>query len=322
MGWDDTRPGRSVDLLPLLSELRIDGFSYSDIAVLARSHRILARLAQILRDVNVPHWRVGAGFEVCDSEVFKVIHAALRLVVNPRDDVAFARLRPALSLTETDYAGLRLFAAERGVSHWEELLIRRGGGPLGLIGRDALLSGIRPDQLVSEAIEILETPLGLNDYLSGVLSFWCNFCAGMTVESALRWFALRDSQDDQPTDDVVTLSTVHAAKGLEWPVVIVWGLNEGTFPSSQSLRTEDGVQEERRVCYVAFTRAKERLHVHYRRAEDQAPDGAFSLPSRFLGEAGLLDVSSISRPSEPERKKDEQANGGTDGGRAVGLDRR
>jgi superfamily I DNA/RNA helicase len=131
-------------------------------------------------------------------------------------------------------------------------------------------------------------------------NWWAWQSEGMSVSEALHWFALRDSQDDCTTGDRITLSTVHAAKGLEWPVVIVANLNEGEFPSSPSLNAktpeerEANVREERRLCYVAMTRAKQRLVLHYRRPEDQAqkPDArgrtrAVKLLSRFLSETGI-----------------------------------
>lgn len=294
-------PGRSATLKGLIIGVRrTGGFAYSDIAVLARNHRTLNRLGDILGEVDIPFHHVGTSFDVCKSEPFKVILAALKLVVNPRDDLAFARLRKVFGLSDAEYGGLRTIAAERGVSHWEEcqradLVIERRGV--------AFLRPLLDAEPGDDATALVNGIEGFidDDYPALVATFWMNHCSDMTVAQALQWFSLRDSQDDLAEGDVVTLSTVHAAKGLEWPVVIVWGLNEGTFPSSQSLKDDKAVQEERRVCYVAFTRAKEALYVHYRRAEDQSERGKIQLPSRFLSEAGLFapEPELVSQNDEP-----------------------
>lgn len=95
------------------------------------------------------------------------------------------------------------------------------------------------------------------------------------------------SSSASPADkNVVTLATIHAAKGLEWPCVFVFDCNEGTLPSSQSIPAM-GVNEERRLGYVMFTRASDRLVVHYRSAADQAQDRRISEPSRFISESGV-----------------------------------
>jgi DNA helicase-2/ATP-dependent DNA helicase PcrA len=112
----------------------------------------------------------------------------------------------------------------------------------------------------------------------------------MTVPEALQWYALqdKDNPDDPALGDVVTLCTVHAAKGLEWPAVVLVEVNEGSLPSSQAIREDADVPEERRVCYVGMTRAKEALIVHYRRPEDQDPTRKAQKPSRFLVDSLLL----------------------------------
>lgn len=268
----------------------VGGYAYSDIAVLARNHRTLKRLADVFTEAGIPHHRVGSGFDVTATEGFRTLLAALRLSVNPRDNLAFLTLLPAFGIDAAEYAAIRKDAAAGSRSHWKEY---RPALPTQIeqaIAAHRVTENRGAAANASEYAEFMAQLLwGSDTGTSQCVQFWTAHCTGMTVEEALRWFALRDSQDDLAVGNVVTLSTVHAAKGLEWPVVIVVGLNEGTFPSSQSLREDGGLEEERRVFYVGMARAKERLVVHYRRAEDQSQDRPISDPSRFLAEAGLME---------------------------------
>lgn len=272
-GRIDIETGRSIDIACVAVSMNRWSYAWSDIAVLARNHRTLRRLEEVFGEHDIPCHRVGSGFDITNTEEFKQLLAALRLCVNARDDLAFLRIYSQFGLSNADYTQLRKQAAEKGASHY--------------LAHD-------PDWGYRGHQELMETiDENANGYPDEVREFWQEHCSGMTVEEALRWYALRDSQDDLPDEDAdeVTLLTVHAAKGLEWPVVLLVGLNEGDLPSSQSLREEGGVEEERRVCYVAVTRAQERVICHYRRIEDQAEGRKVKPPSRFLGESGLMEMA-------------------------------
>lgn len=308
--YGDVTPfvGRSADIMNAINEIHADDglvarsdadeIPWGDIAVLTRRHRTLKRLSDIFTEAGIPHHRVGSGFDVCETGEFKLIHAALRLVVNPRDNLAFMRLFPEFGLSLAQYADVRRLAAEGGTSHWAAYQLE-DDEQLPKTGLSLEILAAKPEEPVGEVVTpfiasivkrrtdqgcILTAERELND----VYWFWQKHCANMSLAEALRWFALRDSQDDLATGDVVTLSTIHAAKGLEWPVVLIAEMNEGNLPSSQSLREEDGILEERRVAYVAMTRAKESLVLHFRRPCDQAVHKTrpASLPSRFLAESG------------------------------------
>jgi DNA helicase-2/ATP-dependent DNA helicase PcrA len=92
---------------------------------------------------------------------------------------------------------------------------------------------------------------------------------------------LTNLDEDREDRDQAQLLTIHAAKGLEWPVVFVGGLEEGTLPHERSLIDPAGIEEERRLCYVALTRAAERLYLSWASARVR---GRETKPSRFLGE--------------------------------------
>lgn len=299
VAWD--KCGRSVDIADAVmgehdrieirdhddSDVIATGFHWSEIAVLARKHKTLKHLAEVFEESRIPYHRVGAKFDVCDSEEFRALHAMLRLLVNPRDDMAFLRIRKLLGFTDQEYAELRALAAERGQSHFETY------DPCETLSIGATT--------LDAAIEIAFERLNLEDasVYAIIAAYWYE-CPTTTLTEALRWHALRDSQDDLPDDDVVTLCTVHAAKGLEWPVVFIAEMNEGNFPSSQSRKNPEELLEERRVMYVACTRAKNRLVFHWRRAEDQFLRGKQkpAAPSRFLAECGVSTAPALGESND------------------------
>jgi DNA helicase-2/ATP-dependent DNA helicase PcrA len=109
---------------------------------------------------------------------------------------------------------------------------------------------------------------------------------GQTVAEYLAWLATYDIQDEIKDEEApaISLMTIHAAKGLEWPVVIVSGCNEGILPSKQALGNGD-LEAERRLAYVAWTRAKDQLVLTVRPEIDD--QGRENPVSRFIGESGL-----------------------------------
>lgn len=271
--------GRTANIGGLIKTHDPDSFAYKDIAVLSRNNRDLARIGDQLEAMSVPYQRIGGAFDVCKTDEFKEVHAILRLIANPKDNTAFLRLYTLLGLSSAAYADIRSKAAADRISHWTAYLDRNG------------LDHFAKAAAAFSPVSSVESFFGSVVLDTG--NFWIRHCTGMTIRDALQWFAFRDSQDTLDNEaDVVTLSTIHSAKGLEWPVVLVVNMNEGTLPSAMALREDDGLEEERRVAYVAMTRAKEVLYLHYRRPEDQAQDRKIKKPSRFLVEAGF-DVSDL-----------------------------
>ena len=93
-----------------------------------------------------------------------------------------------------------------------------------------------------------------------------------------------DISEHKNSDDVVTLMTMHSAKGLEFPIVFLVGMEEGLFPHQNSFNEEDGIEEERRLCYVAITRAKERLYLSNAKSRMMYGQTNRNMPSRFIEE--------------------------------------
>lgn len=275
---------------------------WSDIIVLARTHRILKYISRSFAENKVPHHRVGDSFEICKTDEFKDIMAALRLCVNPYDELAFLRIYKDLGLGDQLYTALKAEAAGMGTSCL--IALTKLGSRNTTTLYDEIQKASEENSIRTNARSLAESfaaYFGTDNHRSAG-HFWARNCNRMSVASALRWFAFMDSQDDTVDGDLVTLSTIHAAKGLEYPVVIVADMNEGILPKSQAINSEseEDMEEERRVCYVAMTRAQDRLIMHYRRPQDQHLEGETktgkiytkkpALPSRFLKECEVMDA--------------------------------
>jgi len=293
-------PGRSEDVAGMAKSAHEDGgFGWGDIAVLGRSHRTLKRLENVFKEQAIPCVRIGALSDVCETDAFRDLHAAMRLVANEWDSIAFLRLRRYLFLNDpVSYAEIQRIAAEKSLSHWRAWFTKNEGcGRYGFVHAIGVLRpsdtttsmmAVGDPSVVGALVHYLAKMYGEGerlDDLERARDFWEKSVPNMMLHEALRWFVLKDIQDEiEATKDPhkVSLMTVHAAKGLEWPCVVVAGLNEGSFPSSRG-----DEEEERRLCYVAITRAKERLVLHYRRDCDQAEGRKTKPPSRFLSESGV-----------------------------------
>ena len=125
----------------------------------------------------------------------------------------------------------------------------------------------------------------------------------LSLEEFLQQIALQSGEGTEEEQDTVKLMTIHAAKGLEFPVVFLLGLTEGIFPSAKTIeeRKEEGLEEERRLCYVAITRAEK--HLFLMDSEGVSPKGIKKLYSRFLNEVGAENYRRIGKISEELREE-------------------
>ena len=128
-----------------------------------------------------------------------------------------------------------------------------------------------------------------NELVNSVREFDKNN-AGASVADYLQTVSLYSDTDDMNGDNAVTLATVHGAKGLEFPVVFVVGLEDGIFPSMRmNENSSNHIEEERRLMYVAVTRARKRLFLTYSKARFLYGETQYKIPSRFLSECGLVE---------------------------------
>jgi len=313
--WDEHEEANFV--AQRILTLRGDGFAWSDVAVFYRTNAQSRVVEDSLRRAAIPYLIVG-GVRFYERKEVKDLLAYLRLIVNPLDDVAFLRAvqEPGRGVGRTTLARLQEVAAREG----RPLLIQAasppsdvGGKPRrGLEGFAALIARLgeaRRGMALPTFIDHVLSASGYRDVLKGERSSEADArlenleeLIAAAEDFELTWVAREGSAPAEPLagfldqvalvsdvdelDDgarAVTLMTLHAAKGLEFPVVFVTGMEEGVFPHARSLDATADIEEERRLCYVGLTRARKRLFLSYalhRRLHGYEGGD----PSRFLSE--------------------------------------
>jgi DNA helicase-2/ATP-dependent DNA helicase PcrA len=240
-------------------------------------------LEDVLVRQGVPYQVIGGPRFYERAEVKDAI-AYLQVLDNPDDAVSLTRIanRPRRGIGNTSLARLEAFADAHGVSlfdalgHAEEAGL--GAAPLRCVqGLKRMLDSLR-------AAAELPVPELLERVLVGVTREYQATAAEPTLSSFLQDISLYSEQDAIREDEsLVTLMTLHNAKGLEFRAVFVIGMEEGVFPHARSIE-EQGIEEERRLCYVGMTRAKERLTLMHAAARSLWGSRNYNLPSRFLDE--------------------------------------
>ncbi|TAL17522.1 ATP-dependent DNA helicase PcrA [bacterium] len=291
-----------------------EGQKLKDIAILYRTHALSRPVEEALMDREL-RYVVYGGLRFYERREIKDAMACLRLVAQPYDPVALKRVinepprgigdkTVAAIFSESEARELDLFAtmrlmveegvlpprASRAVAGFIELvegwrIAHAEGERLGdLLSRILRESGLRgalerakEDEKEAERLENLEELLNAADV---------HAAEGGTVLSFLDRAALiSDQESGKPGWDGMTLMTIHSAKGLEFPCVFIAGMEEEVFPHALSSSSKEEVEEERRLCYVAMTRAKDRLFLTRARVRRVfGAEGLFRPPSRFLFE--------------------------------------
>ncbi|MQL53901.1 DNA helicase PcrA, partial [Desulfofundulus thermobenzoicus] len=296
-----------------VARLRQRGIPYRDMAVLYRTHAMSRVLEEVFLSRGIPYTIVG-GLKFYDRKEIKDLLAYLRLVVNPADTVSLRRIInvPRRGVGEASLNKLLAYSMEKGIPALEALA--RAPEVPGLNGPvRAACTGLA--RLFARLYE-QSGELSVTELARAVLErtgYWQELLAENTVESRTRQENLKEflsvtrefdqrAEDrslpaflaelslvsdvdhyDQEADQVV-LMTLHSAKGLEFPVVFLVGMEEGVFPHSRSLTEPAELEEERRLCYVGITRARERLYLTHSWQRTLYGVTRHNDPSRFLEE--------------------------------------
>jgi DNA helicase-2/ATP-dependent DNA helicase PcrA len=296
------------------------GSSYSSNAVLYRTNAQARALEDAFRRQGIPYQVVGSVRFYERREIQDVL-AYLRLISNPRDAVAFARIvnypRRGIGLTSQEH--LRLWAGKQGISLLEasmrasEVPNLRTAGAQGLtrfaelVQRFSILAAqATVGELLEELIEeldlvrhlIKEGPDGedrarnVSELIAGAVDFDATQVLSIAQEDAdgfteldlfLQQVALVADVDRlDPDADSVTLMTLHNAKGLEFPIVFIAGMEEGLFPLGRAYDEPETLEEERRLFYVGITRAEDKLTICWARQRRRAGDFNYNTRSSFL----------------------------------------
>ncbi|MDQ3400436.1 MAG: UvrD-helicase domain-containing protein [Chloroflexota bacterium] len=283
-----------------------------DVAVLYRANAQSRALEDVFRSFDLPYQVVG-GVSFYERREVKDVLAYLRVLRNPVDSVALARIlnTPPRGLGAKTQERLVAFARERGCPPSEALLRADEMGDLpkrqqaALVAFGGLLARLRDEVAERDLPALVDQVIGATGYAAylqdgteegeerhanvmEVRSLAAEFI-GLAREDQLPSFleqvALVSDVDELETErPVATLITLHAVKGLEFPIVFMTGLEEGVFPHARSLDHEARIEEERRLCYVGITRAMHRCYLSYARNRMLFGRTSANPPSRFLGE--------------------------------------
>jgi DNA helicase-2/ATP-dependent DNA helicase PcrA len=296
--------------------LNREGVNLSDMALLYRSNAQSRVLEHALFSASVPY-RVYGGLRFFERQEIKHALAYLRLLTNPEDDGAFLRVVnfPTRGIGARTLEQLADNAARSGASLWQAACT--GGGKVAAFAK--LIEDIKQvtrDLPLPEAIDHVIEASGLADYyradkegadrlenlneLVNAAALFSEESEEGTLDAFLAHAALEAGEHQAGAGhDALQLMTVHAAKGLEFHTVFITGLEEGLFPHEQSANEENGLEEERRLMYVAITRARRRLYLSHAQSRMLHGQTRYSMPSRFLDELPEQVLLNLNRRSEP-----------------------
>jgi DNA helicase-2/ATP-dependent DNA helicase PcrA len=288
-----------------------EGFDGDEIAVFYRMNAQSRLLEQTLKLAQVEYQVVG-GPRFYERAEIKDAIAYLQVIDNSFDAVSLTRIanKPRRGIGTTTLARLQTFADAQGISLWETLArideVGLGTAQIKAVrALRALLESLMAGALELSVPELLERVLDRSGYVEalkaertieaqGRIETLESFVEGAreyqesaseaTLSGFLQEISLYSDQDAiRGEGSLVTLMTLHNAKGLEFRAVFLIGMEEGIFPHSRSIE-EQGVEEERRLCYVGMTRAKERLVLTHAASRSLWGSRGYNLPSRFLDE--------------------------------------
>ncbi|HTP80558.1 MAG TPA: UvrD-helicase domain-containing protein [Bacteroidota bacterium] len=312
---DDQEEGQQV-LHALQDEGARRKLDLKDFAVLYRTNAQSRSLEDVLRRAGIPYVIVG-GIRFYERREIKDLLAYLRLLVNPRDDASLLRIvnYPVRGIGETTIEHLERFASKFSLPLSEAVLRAKDVPDITDRARSALLrfgSFLSKYNNLRERMSMSELARSLVDEL-GVLTA---FKDERTAESMARWenvqellSAISEFSEQRPessledflqevslvsdidtwegTQNAVTLMTLHASKGLEFPVVFITGLEEGLLPFYSSELDKADLDEERRLFYVGITRAQQKLYLLESRLRYRFGDLTYPSESRFVSEIGV-----------------------------------
>ena len=290
---------------------REEYYKYSDFAILYRMNTQSRAIEDILRRENIPYKIIG-GLKFYERKEIKDIIAYLRLIQNGNDNLSLKRIinEPKRGIGKTSLDKIEFLANETGQSMYEiikradefglnrvflnsrefvntieELKAKQEELPISELIKETLKKSGYTKALENEnTIEAENRIENLDEFLTVAIEFeeeeaensLSSFLEGITLSS--------DIDDLEESEEYVTLMTLHSAKGLEFPVVFLIGMEEGIFPGYKSISEPKELEEERRLCYVGITRAKENLFLTCSKQRTIFGSTSYNPVSRFLKE--------------------------------------
>ncbi|TGN18504.1 ATP-dependent helicase [Leptospira idonii] len=302
----------SAGILQKIVKYKTGNTRYSDNAVFYRTNSQSRYFEEAFRKKGIPY-KIFGGFRFFDRKEVKDLVAYLSVIVNPVDSTSLLRIinSPPRGIGDTTIGRLTQFSIDEGISLFECLSRKIPDVKKGTAGKLKDLSKLFEDMIeehekkaspseityevlersgyreflenegTEEAISRLEN---LNEFVNALKEYE-ETTPDPSLEEYLGNISLITSEDNtKDLADYVILMTVHNAKGLEFKNVYMAGMEEGTFPHFLASDSKDGLEEERRLCYVAVTRAREKLEISVSRYTRKFGEVEARIPSRFLEE--------------------------------------
>ena len=296
----------------------------SDFAVLYRTNAQSYAFEKAFMDMHIPYKIVG-GVRFYDRKEVKDVLAILRLVVNQRDKVSLTRVCGNVLSGVGEVSLAKIMMVVDVVKGTQPLMddtildvlksakARNGFNRL-VKFLESVQTDENPGEIIKRAVEQFDfkkltddgTPSG-EERMRNLEVLGTQAAEYDNLDDFLADASLMSSADESSVKNSVTLMTLHAAKGLEFPVVFIVGLEEGLFPGSRSLENPENLEEERRLAYVGMTRAMQKLFLTYALSRFSYGNRNYNMPSRFLTELGY-------NPYGSAGFKDDDGDGFTDFG--------
>ncbi|MCP5463458.1 MAG: UvrD-helicase domain-containing protein [Deltaproteobacteria bacterium] len=279
-------------------------------------------------------YKIFGGTKFYDRMEIKDMMAYLKVLVNPADAISLKRVInvPARGIGKTTVDKIEDLATQKGISFWETLC-QVGDPALGLNVNAGTAKKLSSFVAIVQKINRARAEMPLSDFLpylyetsgywqmldkektienesrkenltelSSVLDEYIDMEEVPTLEGFLDQISLASGVDElDEGDDFVTLMTIHLAKGLEFPVVFLVGLEEGIFPHNRSLDNQEDLEEERRLCYVGMTRAEKKLHLSFVNERKIFGTNLYNFPSRFLEEIPSEFVETVTLEEDDDK---------------------
>ena len=319
----------------IIRSLQASGRSYNDIALLYRINAQSRVFEEAFMRLGIPY-KIYGGLKFYARKEIKDVIAWLRLIQNSDDDISFRRAinvpRRGIGKVTLDrvesLASRQGFSMYRVASHAEDYP-ELGRASKNLLNFCRFVEEMKAESREEELVEFIELMLdrsgiirelekeqtdeaitrkeNIKEFISVAREFALYTEETPTLEDFLAHISLvADIDDTEEVGDRVVLMTLHSAKGLEFPVVFIAGMEEGVFPSYQSLMEEDRLEEERRLCYVGITRAREEIYLTNARCRMLFGSTSYNRVSRFVEEI----PASLTKNSGHYTGKQRAASGG------------
>jgi DNA helicase-2/ATP-dependent DNA helicase PcrA len=296
------------------SIMRNSDKKYSDFGILYRMNAQSRVIEDCLMSDGIPYKVIG-GLKFYDRKEIKDVIAYLRTLYNPADFLSIKRIInvPKRGIGKTTIDNIQNYASEKNISGWQVIdnienipgitrsvqQVKEFAESIKLLAIKSRDENILISELIKEIIEntgylselenedTVENRTrieNLMEFVSVAVEYEREAESPTLTEFLENISLVSDTEEDNGEEDAVTLMTLHSAKGLEFPIVLIPGMEEGVFPSYRSISEDTEVEEERRLCYVGITRARELLYISAAASRTLFGNTTYNKPSRFLDE--------------------------------------